>query len=331
MRRVIPAIGLFFLAPFVAEFLLGDMPVTALVAVLMLAPMYGGGAVLIREVCRRRGWGWPGIALLAVGYGLVEEGLATQSLFNPHYAGKHLLSYGYLPALGIGASWTAFVLTLHTVWSIAVPIALAELLSRRRTEPWLGRVGLAVTALLYVLGVAVLAVLTHRQSGFLATPAQLAGTVVAAAVPVAVAVALGRTRRTGTRRAGRPPAPLLLGVLSLVVTSGVTGVWYLGKDHLPSRLFVALVLAGYAVVVPLLARLSARTGWGPAHLLGLAGGALGTYGWEAFVTRHLLVPATPAVALASHVLFALVAAALVLVAAVRLRGSGGTAPVPATT
>lgn len=129
MRRVLPAIGLFFLSPLVAEYLLGDLPITGLAGLIVLAPLYGGGAVLIRELCRRRGWGWPSMIILALAYGVGEEGLLTQSLFNPDWGGRHLNAYGFIPGLGIGGPWTLFVLTLHMVWSIAVPIAFAELLT----------------------------------------------------------------------------------------------------------------------------------------------------------------------------------------------------------
>jgi hypothetical protein len=61
MRRALPAIGLFFLSPLVAEYLLGNLPITAIAALVLLAPLYGGGAVLIREVTRRAGRGWPTI------------------------------------------------------------------------------------------------------------------------------------------------------------------------------------------------------------------------------------------------------------------------------
>ncbi|HUR06489.1 MAG TPA: hypothetical protein VM347_28345 [Nonomuraea sp.] len=71
----------------------------------------------------------------------------TMSLFNPDYAGQRLLDPGFVPALGIGVPWTLFVLALHTVWSMSVPIALVEeLTGERRTTPWLGKVGLTVTA-----------------------------------------------------------------------------------------------------------------------------------------------------------------------------------------
>ena len=53
----------------------------------------------------------------------------------------------------MGVWWTLFVLTLHTVWSICVPIAIIEaLVPDRATAPWLGRPGLAIVSVLYVLG-----------------------------------------------------------------------------------------------------------------------------------------------------------------------------------
>ncbi|MGH3098404.1 MAG: hypothetical protein ACRDMV_20660 [Streptosporangiales bacterium] len=70
MRRVLPAVGLFFLSPLVAEFLLGDIPTTAMSALVLLAPTYGGGALLIREVSRRAGLGWPSMLALAAAYGV---------------------------------------------------------------------------------------------------------------------------------------------------------------------------------------------------------------------------------------------------------------------
>ena len=92
--------------------------------------MYGGGALLIREVARRVGRGWPTILVLAFSYAVFEEAFTTQTLFNPNYLGLHLrlLEPAYIPALGMGGWWTVFVLTLHTVWSISVSIALAEAL-----------------------------------------------------------------------------------------------------------------------------------------------------------------------------------------------------------
>ena len=115
--RPAPAITLFFVAPLVAEFLLGNLPIKLIGALIVLAPMYGGGALLIREIVRRAGRGWPTILLLALTYGILEEAFTTQSLFNPNYLNMnmHLLDPAYIPALKLGGWWTISVLNLHTV------------------------------------------------------------------------------------------------------------------------------------------------------------------------------------------------------------------------
>ncbi len=81
-RRVAPALGLGLLSPWVAEFLLGHVAIDGYRILFYLGPLYAGGAILIREVTRRAGRGWPTIFLLALAYGLIEEGLVTQSLFS---------------------------------------------------------------------------------------------------------------------------------------------------------------------------------------------------------------------------------------------------------
>src|SRR5206468_5799611 len=124
--RIGPAVLLAVLAPVGAEFLLGDFTIRNLPVVLVLMPLYGCGALLIREIARRTGRGWPTILLLGTAYSFFEEGFLTQSLFNPSYVGQRLLDYGYLPALGTSLNWSAFVLSIHVVWSIATPILIAE-------------------------------------------------------------------------------------------------------------------------------------------------------------------------------------------------------------
>jgi hypothetical protein len=81
-RPAFLAVGLFLLAPLVAEYLLGNLPITAAGSLVVLAPLYGGGALLIREVARRLGRGWPTLLVWGVAYALLEEGIVTMSLFN---------------------------------------------------------------------------------------------------------------------------------------------------------------------------------------------------------------------------------------------------------
>ncbi len=175
-----------------------------------LAPLYGGGALLIREVVRRTGQGWPAFFVLAFAYAVLEEAFTTQTLFNPDYLhlNLHLLQPAYIPALGIGGWWTIFVLTLHTVWSISVSIALVEALVPRPVgdsvagmdRPHRDRV-------LFTL--AAIASTAHeiKQDHFVASRSQFIWSTVICIVAIAVAFILP-ARRAG-RVPGRVPSPWL--------------------------------------------------------------------------------------------------------------------------
>ena len=314
MRRAAPAFALFVLSPLVAEFLLGNIAIDALPLVAFIAPLYGGGAILVREGARRTKRGWPALMLLALAYALIEEGLVTQTLFNPSYFGFDLLRPAYIAALGIGGWWTLFVLTLHTVWSIAVPIAVVEAFVPERTEsPWLGRWGLVVTGLLFVSGAALNFHFTYKQERFLASPAQLAVTsgVVAAVVVAALQV---RDARPSLERAA--PGPLWVGAFSFLASSVfLMGAWFLAGWPL-----VIAYLALYAGVTTAIVRWSRGRGWGAAHRLALAAGALLTYAWHSFVEIPVL-GSKGVVDLIGNAVFAAGAVVLLAAAARRLQAS----------
>src|SRR4051812_46399869 len=121
MRRYAPVLVLIVLATFIGEVLFGATPVSRLGSLLVVTPIYGGGAVLIRELARRRGPGWGRIALLGVAYAIVEEGLALQSMFNPHLFNAGLLGG---TVFGVNFVWIEWTIGYHIVWSIAIPILL---------------------------------------------------------------------------------------------------------------------------------------------------------------------------------------------------------------
>ena len=300
LRRIAPAVGLFFLAPLVAEFLLGNLPITLLAALVLLAPMYGGGALAIREVTRRTGHGVPTMLLMGVAYGLLEEGVATQSLFNPHYVGADLLRVGYVPWLGIAVPWTLFVLTLHAVGSTTVPIVVAELCTReRRTIPWLGRPGLVVAAALFVIGLVGNAAFQMAIDPFRATPAQFVGVVVLAALATVAGLRLPRR----PDRPGTVPPVWAVGLIGLVA-----GVLF---EAVPlGAAGVAVIVALWAGLAALAARWAVRAAWTPRHTLAAAAAAMVTYGWHAFPETPA-VPALPAVDLVGNTVFALGAVLLI--------------------
>jgi hypothetical protein len=326
LRRLAPVIGLFFLAPLVAEYLMGNVTLTYLVVLPLMALLYGSGALLIREYARRTGRGWPTILGLALAYGMLEETFVTQTLFNQNWAGFRILDYGYVSALGLGLPWTLFMVGVHTVWSISVPIALAETLAReRRMTPWLGNVGFGVTAVLFALTIVGDSILTATRDG-VASATQLAVAAVIVAVLVMIALRLPRPGRLQPPP-GRAPSPWLAGgfaaaagaVFVLLYAIDPTGLSpWLEALRIPAGLNVVANLVLFAITIAVVTRWSRRPGWSQAHVLALAGGALLTYAWHSFPWRSL-DNAGLALDLGSNAAFTAGAIALLVVAARRVR------------
>jgi hypothetical protein len=320
-KGVLPAIGLFFLAPLIAEFLLGNLPIKMLPVILVLAPMYGGGALLIRELVRRAGLGWPSIVLLALAYGIVEEAYTTQSLFNPNYLklNLHLLQPAYIPALGIGAWWTVFVLNLHTAWSVSTSIALVEAaVPDRAATPWLGRIGLVVTALLFALGAVVTTRYQLKQDSFVASHAQLliSGVIIVALIILGILLPRG----SAAKSAGTVPNPWIIGGLALAAGSAIlvapTGSAILLRSKNWGWGAFALILVIDLCMIALVLFWSSRSGWDIRHKLALAGGAALAYGWHAFV-GHPVVGGGVNLVRIGNAIFLLGAIALIAFAAKR--------------
>jgi hypothetical protein len=315
MRRLAPALALFFLAPLIAEFFLGDFPVTLLPLIFLLAPLYGGGALLIREITRRTGHGWPTILVLALAFGVLEEALLTQSLFNPNYLGAHLLNVGFVASLGIAVPWTIFVLTLHTVWSISTPVAIVEESTvGRRTKPWLGTFGLVVTIALFVAGSVLTFAFSYSQGNhFMASPAQLGVSAAIVFALIVIALRLPRMPAPIAQRDGWVPNPWL--VLAVAMAAGAV---FMESRLLPVWIGVAVALLALASMAALVSWWSVRSSWGSWHRYALASGALLTYSWHAF-TSTPVVGASATLTNLSHVVYAVAALGILWIVAVRIR------------
>jgi hypothetical protein len=300
---------LFVLSPLVAEYLLGNISIDHLGVALVLAPLYGGGAILVREAARRQRGGWTSILALGFAYAVVEEGLIVQTLFNPSYFGLDLLGDAHVQWAGIGVWWSVFVLTLHTVWSIAVPIALVEALTPERSDrPWLGRVGLGVASALFLVGAWASAAFTYAQEKFLASAPQWTGAALLAVAAVGAAVLLPPPP---SGRTGGVPRPLVIGLLSLLASSAFMTARRLIGGWCVVGFYLALLTAVFVAVRVW----SSRERWGGSHALALAGGALLTYAWHSFV-QEPVVGGRGTVDLVGNAVFS-TAAVLVLAAAGR--------------
>ncbi|MFD9962553.1 hypothetical protein [Amycolatopsis sp. NPDC058986] len=288
-RRKTALATLAFLSPFTAEFLLGDQylvgpPTPRQIGMFALfVALYGAGAILIREIARRAGRGWPTILTLSLAYAVLEEGLLTQSLFNPDYANAHLLDEGFIPGLGIAGPWTVYVLTLHVVWSMATPIAITEALFGR--DPWLRPLGITLWTVLLAIGAAATFTVSLFMGArhFLAHPAQLATSAAIALALIVVALRVFRFPIQGTPRInGWAGFALGLGVSSAFQVVMRNSEWF-SSAWLATALMLGLEsLTVFAVlrlrppVFPLAAGAAITYCWlgfGPALKVGTGGAA----------------------------------------------------------
>jgi len=354
-RSIPAAVTLFFLAPIVAEFLLGDFPATWLPLLIIIAPMYGGGALLIRELTRRSGRGWPTILLLGAAYAIIEEAFTTQSLFNTHYLGMHLLTHAWIPSLGISAWWTLFMLNVHPFWSIGVSIALAEGLfpppanlslaapsfsesassdservgdhghatqsgpaPRLLPVPWLGKIGLSIAAFFLVAGCTFNTYYQFHHDPFRATHAQFL--VSALVVVVFIAAAFLIPAPAPSRNPSPLPSPPVPSVWIMGGATFLLGAAVLLPPLQSDWLAVAWTLAADLIFLIGLRLFSQCSAWTPLHTLSIAAGGALVYGVHAFL-QPPVVPCPKWVVLPSHILFLALAIAVIALAVRRTRAA----------
>ena len=169
-----PVVCLLLLSPGIPEYMSGSSPTNALVLnppmfVFQLVAnlgLYGPGVLLVREAMVRWRKGWGSVLLLGAAYGILEEGIALSTLFDPaaNPVGK-LGIYGHW--LGVSWIWVAGILPVHMIFSISLPILLLGLaVPRSRGESLLSRRGLLVVSAVLALDVALLFALVSGLSHF---------------------------------------------------------------------------------------------------------------------------------------------------------------------
>ncbi|MGZ3304641.1 MAG: hypothetical protein ACXU8U_02170 [Asticcacaulis sp.] len=328
--RLFAAFSLSILAPLVAEYLLGSLPVWMIFILPLMVMLYGSATVLIRELVRRTHKGWPSIALLAMTFGLFEEGFLTQSLFNPNYLHLRLLDFGYLPAIGTALPWLIFVVTLHVVWSVCVPIAFTEILFKNKKDvPWLGPVSLSIFVLLFLAGSALVAGFSYKQVPFMASPQQFLS--VGAAAALLVVLALTWPSAAAPKPGKRAPHPVLLFAAAFIAGSALMLLRQLAQGHAQWswQVCVLLVLGLEALFAAFLTLFGRGREWTNAQQFALMCGGLFVYVWIGFlIDLTLHGPAD----LPLHAAVAAILIVLCLLAGVRAvrrpqqAGSATTAP-----
>ncbi|MGK5551047.1 hypothetical protein ACSNOI_05475 [Actinomadura kijaniata] len=282
------ALTLVVVSPLSAESLSGyddttGDPLALLGGLLILGPLYGCAALLIREAACRFRLGWPGTLALAAAFGTVQAGVIDQSLFSTSYRAipywDAMLRPTFVEPLGFAPYMAMTFVGGHVIWSFCAPIALVGALDRRDRAPWLRPPGLAVTALLYLAAAALVLDDHLRNERDHAPPVQVLCALAMAAALAAGALASGR-RAEAPRPDRWVPRPLAVGAATLAAAvayhflpptwAGVAGG--------------AALLTGGAAAVAFAAR-SAR--WNGRHVVAVAGGALLSMGIAAFPVTPL--------------------------------------------
>jgi hypothetical protein len=169
-----PVIFLILLTPGIPEYLSSSSPINAIVLsppqfvfqLLANAGLYGTGALLIHDAAIRWKKGWAAILLLGAAYGILEEGVALSTLFDPNAAPVGALgSYGHW--LGVNWVWAAGIVPFHAVFSISIPILLLGLaIPETRLKPLLSKRRTIAALLILSVDVVTLMVVVWHVSGY---------------------------------------------------------------------------------------------------------------------------------------------------------------------
>lgn len=241
-----PLGALVLLSPILAEMLSGSSPPMEWlypIVPLLLIWLYGSGVLVVREAAVRWKTGWPGILLLGAAYGIVEEGLAVKSFFDPGWVDLGDLGW-YGRWLDVNWVWAVWLTIYHAVVSIAIPIFLVDRIwPQARGKPFTSRRGF-VAAVGFLVGATVfinLALTPYRPS-----PWHLLGAL--AAVGFLAWAARSHARRWWDRLpSGRPPSPRAYAIAGFAFLGGSFLIYAAGPAL--GGLPVVTVLEGTAILL----------------------------------------------------------------------------------
>jgi len=195
-----PILCLAILTPGIPEYLSTSSSLLSIVVnpawfVIQLAinvAQYTAGALLIREAILRWHKGWGSLFLLGLAYGITEEGLGDNTLFNSNHGADGFLGwFGRFD--GVNWVWSTGVLSFHVIYSIGLPILLLALaLPQTRGVSLVTGRGIAVCFTTLVASTSLEAVIVYRAFHFWMGFALLAGAMIVIMVLVVAAYFLPR-------------------------------------------------------------------------------------------------------------------------------------------
>ncbi len=293
-----PAATLLVLSPLVVEVLFGATHLTTLFLLIPQICIYGGAALIIRTLVRRRQRSFAAILILGIAFAIAEECIILQTSVSPMlFGGDPNRIYSW--AFGVNWLYLLWAVVYESVWAIVLPIQLTELIfPGLKDGVWLGRRGLAATVIAFM--VASIAVwYRFTQVGILpGKPYEAPLPVVFAALAVIVVIVFtalsSRTAVATVRRTEhRAPRPWLVGLIAF----GLALPWfilpvlvYLSPDSLPAGIPVGIGLAWVFFALLLVRRWSTSQSWQDTHRLAMIFGALMASMLAGFIDSGISLP-----------------------------------------
>jgi hypothetical protein len=168
-----PVLCLALLSPGIPEYLSSSSPLNTILAkpplgfvlfCLQLAAnlgLYLPGVLLIREAMIRWKKGWGSVLILGAAYGILEEGIALETLFYSR-AGPVGAEGFYGHWLGVNWVWTAGILPVHMIFSISLPILLLGLaLPATKGRSLVGSRGILLAFVAWAIDIPALMIVVH--------------------------------------------------------------------------------------------------------------------------------------------------------------------------
>jgi len=251
-----PIVCLAILTPGLPEYLSTSSPLLALVTnpasfAIQLAinvGQYTAGALLIREALIRWGKGWGSALALGLAYGVTEEGLGDNTLFNNRPSVDGILgAYGHF--LGVNWVWATGVLAFHVIYSIGLPILLLGLaLPSTRGRSLIGARGVVTAFATLALSTGIEMAIVYRTYQFWLGPGLLLASLAVIALLVYAAYRLpARFASPSGDRATLSPAGI--GILGFAFFPlGLVLEYGLAPTATPPALEIAIELAVFAVI-----------------------------------------------------------------------------------
>jgi len=288
---------LIFLAPFIAEVLSGATRISFIFVLLPEMMVWGGGALLCRELVRRWQAGATSLLMLGLALSIAEEFIIQQTSIAPLPWPGANANYGRI--WGINWIYFLFMLGFESIFVVLVPVQVTELLfPSRRKQPWLRTRGIIVTCIAFLVGC--------RIAWYGWTQQALKRMNIAPYHPPSLTIALGfatiallillayllrETGHSGVVSSRRPAHPWIIGIAAFVFCAPwwvLMSLVFVPRPGLPVWIPMASGIGWALMAFTTIRFLSAAQGWNDTHrwtlsfgatLLSMSSAYISTAGW----------------------------------------------------